>query len=236
MGMIPPRLTNPTVGLIPASPFDEEGQTIDPSVSVPMPTAARFAEIPAPVPELDPHGFRSSAYGFLVNPPRPLHPLVEWLERMLAHSLRFVLPRITAPARRNRCATKESLGGFEPTSASDPAVVIMRSAVSMLSLISTGMPCSGPRGPLALRSLSRASAIAGASGFISMIALTAGPRLSISSMRLVYFSTSDRAVNLPDFKPSCSSVIVISSSSKGLTAGEAGSAGGAAARPAPSAG
>jgi hypothetical protein len=29
------------------------------------------------VPELDPQGLRSSAYGFFVNPPRPLHPLVE---------------------------------------------------------------------------------------------------------------------------------------------------------------
>ena len=50
-----------------------------------------------------------------------------------------------------------------------------------------------------------------------MIAFTAGPRLSISSMRAEYFSTSDRAVNLPDFIPSCSSEIVISSSSNGLT-------------------
>src|SRR5580658_5291461 len=143
--MMPARLTRPTVGLIPASPFDDDGQTIDPSVSVPIPAAARFAEMPAPVPELDPHGLRSSAYGFFVSPPRPLHPLVEWLERMFAHSLRLVLPRITAPAARSLRATKESLGGFEPTSASDPAVVIIRSAVSMLSLISTGMPCSGPR-------------------------------------------------------------------------------------------
>src|SRR5215471_14991157 len=108
--MIPARLTSPTVGLIPANPFADDGQTIDPSVSVPIPTAARFAEMPAPVPELDPHGFRSNAYGFLVNPPRPLHPLVEWLERMFAHSLRFVLPRITAPAARSRCATNESFG------------------------------------------------------------------------------------------------------------------------------
>src|SRR5277367_2190622 len=150
--MMPARLTSPTVGLIPANPFDDDGHTIDPSVSVPIPTAARFAEIPAPVPELDPHGFRSSAYGFFVNPPRPLHPLVEWLERMLAHSLRFVLPRMTAPALRSRCATKESLAGLEPTRANDPAVVIMRSAVSILSLMRTGTPCSGPRGPLALRS------------------------------------------------------------------------------------
>src|ERR1700733_4489045 len=152
MGIIPLLLISPTVGLIPTMPLEDEGQTIEPSVSVPIAAAHKFAETPAPEPELDPHGFRSSAYGFFVRPPRPLHPLVEWLERMFAHSLRFVFPRITAPAARNLRATKESLGGFEPTSASDPAVVIMRSAVSMLSLISTGMPCSGPRKPLALRS------------------------------------------------------------------------------------
>src|ERR1035438_4731457 len=56
-----------------------------------------------------------------------------------------------------------------------------------------------------------------ASGFSSRIAFTAGPRLSISSMRAAYFSTSDRAVYLPDFIPSWSSGMVISSSSNGLT-------------------
>src|SRR3954453_21353192 len=147
MGMMPARLTSPTVGLIPTRAFAEEGHTMDPSVSVPIPTAARFEDMPAPVPELEPHGFRSSAYGFFVCPPRPLHPLVEWLDRMFAHSLRFVFPKITAPAARSFCATKESLGGFDPPSARDPAVVIMRSAVSMLSLSRTGMPWSGPRGP-----------------------------------------------------------------------------------------
>src|SRR5215831_19960651 len=138
--MIPLRLTNPTVGLIPASPLEEDGQTMEPSVSVPMPAAARFAEIPAPVPELDPHGLRSSAYGFFVRPPRPLHPLVEWLERIVAHSLRLVFPRIIAPAARSFRATAESCAGFDPTSASEPAVVSILSAVSMLSLMSTGIP------------------------------------------------------------------------------------------------
>ena len=126
---------------MPAKPFDDDGQTMEPSVSVPMPPAARFAEMPAPVPELEPHGLRSSAYGFRVSPPRPLHPLDEWLERMFAHSLRLVLPRITAPAFRSCCATKESRTGLgPPASASDPAVVIILSAVSMLSLMRSGIP------------------------------------------------------------------------------------------------
>src|SRR5260370_1808312 len=77
IGTMPLRLTSPTVGLSPASPFAEEGQTTDPSVSVPTPATQRFAETAAPVPELDPHGLRSSAYGLRVSPPRPLHPLVE---------------------------------------------------------------------------------------------------------------------------------------------------------------
>ena len=138
---------------------------------------------------------------------------------MLAHSLRLVFPRITAPAARNLIATNESLGGFEPTKASDPAVVIMRSAVSILSLIRIGIPCNRLRGPLALNSRSRSSAIAMASGFFSITAFTAGPVLSISSMRAPYFSTRDLAVNLPDFIPSCNSEIVISSNSKGLMSG-----------------
>ena len=117
----------------------------------------------------------------------------------------------------------------------------MPSAVSMLSLISTGMPCSGPRGPLALRSWSSASAIEYASGLSSMTAFTAGPGLSLrgvstSSMRSRYFSTSERAVNFPDFIPSCNSGIVISSSSNAFTSGGADSTGAATTRPALSAG
>src|SRR5450631_248267 len=152
MGIIPARLIRPKVGLIPTIPFADDGHTMEPSVSLPTATVPRLADVAAPEPELDPQGLRSRAYGFFVKPPRPLHPLVEWLERMFAHSLRLVLPRMTAPAARSFCATKESFSGLDPTRASEPAVVIMRSAVSMLSLISTGIPCSGPRGPLALRS------------------------------------------------------------------------------------
>ena len=127
MGTMPARLISPSVGLIPTMPLVDEGETIEPSVSVPTATAQRFAATATAEPELEPEGLRSSAYGFRVSPPRPLHPLVECVDRKLAHSLRLVLPRITAPASRILCTTKESRGGIEPASASDPAVVVMRS-------------------------------------------------------------------------------------------------------------
>ena len=61
MGIIPVRLTNPTVGLMPTIPHTEEGETTEPSVSVPIPTTHKFAETAAPVPELEPDVLRSSA-------------------------------------------------------------------------------------------------------------------------------------------------------------------------------
>src|SRR5437867_4643550 len=101
MGMIPDRLINPSVGLMPTIPFTDAGDKIEPSVSVPIATAQRFAATAAPEPELDPDGLRSRAYGLRVSPPRPLHPLVEWEDRKFAHSLRLVLPTMTAPASRS---------------------------------------------------------------------------------------------------------------------------------------
>jgi len=59
-GDIPERLTKPIVGLIPTIPLNDEGEMIDPSVSVPMATAQRLAATAAPEPELDPEGLRSS--------------------------------------------------------------------------------------------------------------------------------------------------------------------------------
>jgi hypothetical protein len=61
MGMIPARLTRPTVGLIPTIPQLVDGQTIDPSVSVPTARGARLAETATPDPELEPQGLRSRA-------------------------------------------------------------------------------------------------------------------------------------------------------------------------------
>src|SRR5215204_564249 len=140
---MPARLIRPMVGLIPTREFADDGHTTELSVSVPIAAAHKFAATAAPDPELEPHGLRSRTYGFFVCPPRPLQPLDDFVDRKLAHSLRFVLPRINAPASRSRWATNASRSGFEPTSASEPAVVIIRSCVSMLSLSRTGMPCSG---------------------------------------------------------------------------------------------
>src|SRR4051794_25833060 len=100
--MIPERPQRPTVGLMPTRPFIDDGQITDPSVSVPIPTVAKSDAMPAPVPELDPQGFRSSAYGLFVWPPRPLHPLLDRVERKFAHSLKFVLPMMTAPPAMSR--------------------------------------------------------------------------------------------------------------------------------------
>src|SRR5882724_8891325 len=155
---MPVRLTSPSVGLMPTSELLFDGDTIEPSVSVPIAAAARFAATALPDPELDPDGLRSSAYGFLVWPPRPLQPLDECVDRKFAHSLRLVLPRMTAPASRNRAATKASRAAWFFARASDPAEVAILSAVSMLSLITTGMPCNGPRTCPAFRSTSMASA------------------------------------------------------------------------------
>src|SRR5688572_7100234 len=121
--MIPVRLIRPTVGFTPTTPHTDDGETIEPLVSVPIAATHKLAETAAADPELEPDGLRSSAYGFRVCPPRPLQPLVELLPRKLAHSLRFVFPRMTAPASRNRTTRCASRGGFAPTNASDPAVV-----------------------------------------------------------------------------------------------------------------
>ena len=81
---------------------DNAGLTIEPAVSVPTPSGASPAATAAALPELDPLALRSSAYGLRVSPPRALQPGDVRVERKLAHSLRLVLPRMTAPASRRR--------------------------------------------------------------------------------------------------------------------------------------
>ena len=47
--------------LIPKRAFADEGQMIDPSVSVPIASAHKLAATATAEPELEPHGFRSRA-------------------------------------------------------------------------------------------------------------------------------------------------------------------------------
>lgn len=58
--MTPARLVSPTVGLIPTTEFKCEGQMMEPSVSVPSVTAAKFAAADIADPLLDPHGSADS--------------------------------------------------------------------------------------------------------------------------------------------------------------------------------
>src|SRR3954454_1987057 len=145
IGTIPFRLSSPSVGLIPTSPFAPDGQTTDPSVSVPTAAGARSAAAAPPEPELEPHGWRSRTYAMFVWPPIPLQPLDETFERKFAHSLRFALPMISAPAALSR-RTMNASWGEEPASAHEPEVVGIP-VVSMLSLTLIGIPRSRLRSP-----------------------------------------------------------------------------------------
>ena len=167
-----------------ATPLEFAGETMLPSVSLPSETAVKLADAAAADPELEPLGLRSMAYGLLHWPPRPLHPLDEKKERKLAHSLSVVFPRITAPPARSLAAIVESRTAGWPARAKEPAVVCMRSPVSMLSLSRIGMPCSGLSTLPRLRIASSCCAIDSASGLSSITELRPGPRWSSARIRL----------------------------------------------------
>lgn len=56
IGTMPVRLTSPTVGLNPTTPLTDAGQTIEPSVSVPIEADTSPAATAAADPELEPQG------------------------------------------------------------------------------------------------------------------------------------------------------------------------------------
>ena len=180
-GTIPVRLTRPAVGLTPTTPQALDGETIEPSVSVPTASGASPADTPAADPELDPDGLLSSTYGLLACPPRDDQPLLEWVDRKFAHSDRFAFARITAPAARSRETMKAS-GGHAGSSAGEPAVVGMP-ATWTLSFTSTGMPSSGPRGWPDSQASSLAAASAIASWLTVITACSAGFSSSIRSRK-----------------------------------------------------
>ncbi len=142
-----------------------------------------------------------------MNPPRALQPLNGAKPRKFAHSDRFVLPRITAPAARSRLTIGASAGTLLLTSASEPAVVCMLSAVAMLSLTRIGIPCSGPRSWPFRRSRSRCTAMAIALGLVSITAPSNG---FSDAMRARYPAVRSRLVRRPLFISACNCGIVAS--------------------------
>ena len=66
MGITPARLVRPRVGLIPTTELTEEGQRIEPSVSVPRVTVTMFAATAMADPLLDPQGLADKLYGFCI--------------------------------------------------------------------------------------------------------------------------------------------------------------------------
>ena len=165
---MPDRLTRPSVGFTPTTPQELDGDTIDPSVSVPTASGASPAATATPEPELDPDGFRPTPRGLTAWPPSVDHPLLECVDRKFAHSDRLALPRMIAPAARSR-PTRNASAPAADASAGEPAVAGEPSA-EMLSLSSTGMPASGPAAVPADRARSAACAWPRAS---SLVVITA---------------------------------------------------------------
>ena len=178
--MIPDRLTSPIVGLISDQRICRRRHTTEPSVSVPIRSRTKIRR------RSDTLSLNSSRTDFCLT-----HKGSLFVHRV--HSTRWTngsgtfrsLTQICFP--ENHCAslsqplsaTKASRVGFEPMRAIEPAVVCMRSSVSMLSFINMGMPCKGPTDPPSLRSRSILPAIESASRLSSITEFRFGPSLSM---------------------------------------------------------
>src|SRR3954466_785445 len=115
---------------------------IEPEVSVPMVSADRAAAAAAPEPDEEPLGPSAVSIALSTWPVRLLKP-DGWLPKLLAHSERPSLPRITRPCAFSCLATPESNAGKESFRAQSPADVYIGVA-SMMSLSRIGRPIVGP--------------------------------------------------------------------------------------------
>ena len=214
IGMMPERLTRPSVGLMPTRPLAVEGQTIEPSVSVPTPTPRGWRRSPRRCPSSTRTALRSSAYGFRTCPPRALQPLVDLVERKFAHSLSWSCRGSRRRPRAGAATTNASRAAIEPSSASDPAVV--DHLVGGVDVVfdqdrdAVQRPASFPWSSAPRRARRRWMR---ASGLTSITDRSVGHWRSIASMRCRYRSTSRRDVYRPVAIASWSCATVISSSS-----------------------
>src|SRR5690606_24233711 len=124
--MIPSRLARPTVGRTPTSWLYDDGTRIDPPVSVPRPSPARFAATAAPVPPLDPPAVRLVTYGLATSVLVP----ASWKDENSdanpnANSSRLAFARITAPSARRPSTIVASVVVRLPSQQPQPPVVGM---------------------------------------------------------------------------------------------------------------
>src|SRR3989442_6220100 len=92
-------LTRPLVGRIPTIPFTDDGNRIEPPVSVPSAPRQVRAATAAPEPPLEPAGERSRFQGVRQVPGGGV-----WGVPPPAESCIFVLPMMMSPARSRRAA------------------------------------------------------------------------------------------------------------------------------------
>ena len=129
----------------PYTPQNAAGRMIEPLVWLPSASGTIPAATAAADPLDEPPGVCSGLCGLRVLP-----------GEKYAHSVVTVLPMITAPAARSMRPTVASRAGVRPACKTVPSSVGM-SPVSMMSLMPTGTPCSGPGGVPSRRSRSRAA-------------------------------------------------------------------------------
>jgi len=98
--MQPCRLTRPKVGLSPVHPHRLEGETMEPSVSVPMANPTSPAATAEAEPAEEPLEPSSGFHGLRVVPPNHTSPMARAPQESLA--------RRTAPAASSRFTTSAS--------------------------------------------------------------------------------------------------------------------------------
>ena len=125
--------TSPREGRTPTPPLRAGGTRIEARVSVPSEPSTMPVTTEMTDPPEEPPGMRSSSHGLCactVVTPSP-------------NSCVTALPAMMAPASRSRATAVASALATRAGSASDDPVVGIP-ATSMMSLMLSGMPCSGP--------------------------------------------------------------------------------------------
>src|ERR1051325_9851559 len=176
----------PTLGLNPMQPQKLAGRSIEPTTWVPSATGTMPEATAAAEPLLDPPGVRSRSHGLRV--PRG---------SVAANSVVTTLPRITAPASRNAATLAASRPLRQPINRGDPCSVGI-SAVSIMSLMPSGMPSIGDKGrPARQRAAERSAAARAAAISWQTKAPTTG---SQASRRARPRSRNSRGVSLASSK------------------------------------